>query len=69
MEDLEALWTTPSRRAGELGKKYVWLGVWERNANAIAFYQKMGFAAMGRHAFRMGDELQSDLVMRRTLTD
>ncbi|MFM8321176.1 MAG: N-acetyltransferase family protein [Chloroflexota bacterium] len=51
-------------QAAVAGKRYAWLGVWERNASAIAFYQKMGFVEFGRHSFRMGEELQSDLVMR-----
>ncbi len=46
-------------------KKYVWLGVWEKNVNAIAFYKKMGFIESGRHSFQMGDELQSDLLMKK----
>lgn len=34
---------------------------------AIAFYGKMGFAVAGRHTFRMGDEIQGDLVMKKVL--
>lgn len=48
-------------------KTYAWLGVWEKNAAAIAFYKKMGFVEAGGHSFRMGDELQSDLVMKKSL--
>ena len=55
------------REAERLGKKYVWLGVWEKNTKAIAFYRRMGFSEAGRHAFRMGAEIQSDLVMKKTL--
>ncbi len=53
--------------AGDLEKAYVWLGVWEKNVNAIAFYMKMGFHEAGRHAFQMGDELQNDLIMKRII--
>ena len=53
--------------ATEMGKQYAWLGVWEKNSAAIAFYKKMGFEEAGRHYFRMGDELQSDWVMKKTL--
>jgi diamine N-acetyltransferase len=53
--------------ARQAGKTYAWLGVWERNADAIAFYGRMGFTEAGRHSFRMGDEIQSDLIMRREL--
>lgn len=49
------------------GKQYAWLGVWEKNSAAIAFYQKLGFRQAGVHAFRMGDELQSDYIMKKEL--
>ena len=51
-----------------LGKQYVWLGVWEKNESGILFYQKMGFVEFSRHTFRMGDELQSDWVMKKELS-
>ncbi|TYS64232.1 GNAT family N-acetyltransferase [Bacillus infantis] len=53
--------------AEEQGKKKVWLGVWEQNENAIAFYQKMGFVQTGAHSFYMGDEEQTDLIMVKVL--
>ena len=46
-------------------KKYVWLGVWEKNESAIGFYKKSGFTEKGRHGFRMGDEIQTDLILER----
>jgi ribosomal protein S18 acetylase RimI-like enzyme len=49
-------------------KKKIWLGVWEKNENAIAFYKKMGFAQTGAHSFYMGDEEQIDFIMTKTLT-
>ncbi|MFE6076274.1 GNAT family N-acetyltransferase [Paenibacillus sp. NPDC057886] len=48
-------------------KKQIWLGVWERNDNAIAFYKKMGFVQTGLHSFYMGDEEQIDFIMVKTL--
>jgi diamine N-acetyltransferase len=48
-------------------KKKIWLGVWEKNENAIAFYQKMGFVQTGAHSFYMGDEEQTDFIMTKTL--
>jgi len=53
--------------AKERDKKKVWLGVWENNANAIAFYQKMGFVQTGAHTFHMGDEEQIDFIMTKAL--
>ena len=49
--------------AAATGAGAVWLGVWERNARAIAFYAKCGFADVGAHDFRLGDDLQTDRVM------
>lgn len=51
----------------ELNKKKIWLGVWEKNENAIAFYKKMGFVQIGTHSFYMGDEEQIDITMTKTL--
>ena len=47
------------------GKSTLWLGVWEKNLDAIAFYERLGFRQTGRHGYRMGDEVQSDLIMSR----
>jgi ribosomal protein S18 acetylase RimI-like enzyme len=49
------------------GKKYVWLGVWEGNNKARAFYHKHGFYPFGSHPFVMGDDRQTDLLMRKDL--
>jgi ribosomal protein S18 acetylase RimI-like enzyme len=46
-------------------KRAVWLGVWEKNGNAIAFYKKMGFTKTGTHDFYMGSKRQTDFIMRR----
>ncbi|WP_110666459.1 GNAT family N-acetyltransferase [Salinicola halophilus] len=45
----------------------VWLGVWENNFAAIAFYQKLGFVIDGVHEFRMGDVVDNDYLMKRHL--
>lgn len=51
----------------ERDKKKIWLGVWEKNENAIAFYKKMGFVQTGSHSFFMGDEEQIDFIMTKTM--
>ncbi len=53
--------------AHERKADYVWLGVWEKNLRAIAFYQKNGFVEFGQHLFRLGDDEQTDLMMRLQL--
>jgi ribosomal protein S18 acetylase RimI-like enzyme len=45
----------------------LWLGVWEHNLRAIAFYRKRGFVQCGAQPFLLGSDLQTDLVMNRTL--
>lgn len=46
-------------------KKFLWLGVWEKNARAIRFYQKHGLQKFGEHPFPFGDEIQTDWLMRK----
>lgn len=48
-------------------KLYVWLGVWEKNDRALLFYKKNGFYKVGTHSFFMGEEEQTDFVMRKDL--
>lgn len=43
---------------------YVWLGVWEENPRAIRFYQKNGFVEFDKHIFKLGDEEQTDIMMK-----
>ncbi|HEV7232120.1 MAG TPA: GNAT family N-acetyltransferase [Bacteroidia bacterium] len=47
----------------------LWLGVWERNSRAIRFYRKNGFVEFGTHAFRLGDDEQTDILMKIELAD
>lgn len=51
-----------SRRAPIL-----WLGVWERNYNAIDFYKQNIFQYFGKHTFRLGRDLQTDILMQKIL--
>ena len=53
--------------ARQAGYETIWLGVWERNARAQAFYRKWNFRTVGEHMFQLGSDLQRDLVMERTL--
>lgn len=47
--------------------KRVWLGVWERNDRAIAFYKKCGFRDCGSQQFILGSDVQTDRVMEKAL--
>lgn len=46
---------------------YVWLGVWEENLRAITFYKKNGFVAFDKHIFKLGDDEQTDIMMKLKL--
>lgn len=46
---------------------YIWLGVWEENKKAIQFYQKNGFEVFDKHIFILGDDEQTDLMMKLIL--
>lgn len=50
--------------ARQRGAKYIWLGVWENNARAISFYKKNGFVEFGKHSFLLGDDEQTDILMK-----
>ena len=53
--------------ANERKANYVWLGVWEENKRAINFYEKNGFVVFGKHDFKLGDDVQTDLMMKLNL--
>lgn len=55
------------RTAGEHDCDIVWLGVWQRNARAIAFYRKEGFQIVGEQEFMVGASRERDFVMVRGL--
>ena len=53
--------------ARQSGHQTIWLGVWERNARAQAFYRKWNFRTVGEHTFQLGSDLQRDFLMQRAL--
>ncbi len=55
--------------AAQKRKKYLWLGVWEKNLKAIGFYSKNGFYRSGEHVFVMGNEQQHDYIMKKELAN
>ena len=46
---------------------YLWLGVWEENPRAINFYKKDGFVEFDKHIFKLGDDEQTDIMMKLRL--
>ena len=51
--------------AGEREARTIWLGVWERNPRAAAFYAKYHFTRVGEHEFVLGTDVQRDWLMAR----
>ncbi|WP_395043225.1 GNAT family N-acetyltransferase [Flavobacterium sp.] len=47
--------------------EYVWLGVWEENPRAINFYKKNGFVEFNKHIFKLGNDEQTDIMMKLNL--
>lgn len=54
-------------RATALRCSLLWLGVWERNPRALAFYRKWHFNVVGEHTFNVGNDPQRDLIMQRAM--
>lgn len=61
----QQLMTAVHDAAFELGGLTLWLGVWELNQRAIAFYTKAGFRTVGIHDFWVGSDRQIDKIMVR----
>lgn len=52
-----------------LGYQTLWLGVWEHNERAINFYKRWGFTPYGDHTFVLGSDRQTDILMKKDLTE
>ncbi len=48
---------------------FLWLGVWEKNEQAISFYNHLGFEKLSNHKFKLGDEEQTDWLMYKRLME
>ncbi|MFS4428160.1 GNAT family N-acetyltransferase [Chryseobacterium sp. GVT01B] len=63
----QLLYNQALETARHLNKSYLWLGVWEENLRALNFYRKNGFVEFDKHIFRLGEEEQTDLMMKKIL--
>jgi len=61
----QSLMAAVALEAQKRGGRTLWLGVWERNARAIAFYNKSGFRDVGSHVFMVGNDAQTDRILAR----
>ncbi len=55
------------KRAKERGVDSVWLGVWEHNDAAQAFYKSHGFVKVGEHIFKTGEQEDTDHILLKKL--
>jgi ribosomal protein S18 acetylase RimI-like enzyme len=80
--EIERIYVLSSAQGKQIGKQfldftetlakkanlqYIWLGVWDNNHNAIRFYERHGFKAFGSHDFFLGNDQQTDVLMRKEL--
>ena len=63
----QALFEKAKSLAIEGDYPYLWLGVWEENHRALNFYRKNGFVPFDKHIFKMGEEEQTDWMMKLDL--
>ena len=63
----QALFGKAIEIAREKSADYVWLGVWEENLKAINVYKKNGFVVFDKHLFKLGNDEQTDLMMKLEL--
>ena len=64
----QALYEKAIQIASQTKSDYVWLGVWEKNQRAINFYKKNGFVEFDKHIFKLGEDKQTDIMMKLKLT-
>ena len=65
----QVLYEHAMKRAEISNVNFVWLGVWEENHRAISFYRKNGFVAFDKHIFILGDDAQTDIMMKKILKE
>ena len=63
----QILYDTAFEMAKQRCADYLWLGVWEENPRAINFYKKNGFVEFDKHIFKLGNDEQTDIMMKLQL--
>jgi ribosomal protein S18 acetylase RimI-like enzyme len=63
----QVLYNTALEIAKRNDADYIWLGVWEENHRALSFYKKNGFIEFDKHIFKLGNDEQTDIMMRLEL--
>ena len=63
----QALYNKALQLAKDRKATYLWLGVWENNARALAFYKKNELVEFDKHIFVLGEDKQTDILMKLNL--
>jgi ribosomal protein S18 acetylase RimI-like enzyme len=53
--------------AKQKGFEVIWLGVWEHNDHAQGFYKSFGFEKFSSHVFMVGNDPQTDYLLKKNL--
>jgi ribosomal protein S18 acetylase RimI-like enzyme len=48
-------------------RQWLWLVVWKQNPRGIQFYQSAGFSICAEAIFVLGEDVQHDWVMKKSL--
>ena len=56
-----------NQKAYEWNCSWIWLGVWEHNEKAKKFYVNKGFSQFSSHTFCVGDDPQTDLLLKKDI--
>lgn len=64
----EVLMNTAIQKATQLGFQNLYLGVWQENLRALAFYKKCGFAIFGKRNFKLGETICDDFLLVKQLS-
>ena len=51
--------------ARQYGGDFLWLGVWQKNKDAIRFYELQGFKKFESHPYFIGKDQQIDWIMKK----
>ncbi len=62
------LFDTAVNIARQRNCSFLWLGVWEKNFKALGFYRKNGMVEFNRHLFMLGNDKQTDIMMKLSMT-
>jgi ribosomal protein S18 acetylase RimI-like enzyme len=64
----QSLFNFALHKSKQMNAEFLWLGVWEKNFRAIRFYEKNGLTIFDKHDFKLGNDMQNDVLMKLHVT-